>query len=278
MEKLQKYFNKAFLVLSFFNALPYAVKGQGNCLIYDENSGERLACELSYRAVTYKQGSKTSQILFDAAIDIGPGYAWAYYEKSVPYFKRGLLSQGVELLNKAIDIDPENYLCYRAYWYFSHRSFEACISDLERYYYTLNGPPRSTPGGDMEMRMLLGLTYAQTGNLKKAIELVSNTIGSYETQGYFVGPFDFHVLGILYYANNQLVKAQAAFEKQTELNENFADTYYYMGLIKSAESNEEAAIKLFRKSLNLFNGMNGGFTFNSFLDWNVSKNNVEKEL
>ncbi|MEM8566658.1 MAG: hypothetical protein AAGF85_09365 [Bacteroidota bacterium] len=278
MEELKTYFSKLLLALLVFNPLLPTVKGQGNCLIYDENSGERIACELSYRAVTYKQGSKASQILFDAAIDIGPGYAWAYYEKSVPYFKRGLLKQGVELLNKAIAIDPESYLCYRAYWYFSHRSYEACISDLERYYYSLNGPPRSTPGGDMEMKMLLGLTYAQKGNLIKAIELVSTAIDSYEAQGYFVGPFDFHVLGILHYENNQLTKAFTAFEQQIKSNENFADTYYYMGLIQRAQSNDEAATKLLEKSLSLFNGVNGGFTFNSFLDWNVSKSDVEKKL
>lgn len=254
------------------------VQGQDNCLIYDENSGERLACELSYRAITYKQGGKNSQLLFDAAIEIGPGYAWAYYEKSVPYFKRGLLNEGVTILNKAIAIDPVNYLCYRAYWYFSHRSYAACIADLERYYFTLNGPVRSTPGGDMEMRMLLGMAYAKTGALEKAIKLVSTAIDSYESQGYFIGPFDYHVLGILHYENNQLEEAQAAFKKQIQMNENFADSYYYLGRIKKAQDEPQMAIDLFEKCYALFNGARGGFTFNSFLDWNVGKDDVEKEL
>ena len=49
-----------------------------------------------------KQGSKESQLLFDKAISMGPKYAYAYYQKSVPYFKRGLFAEGLSLITKAI--------------------------------------------------------------------------------------------------------------------------------------------------------------------------------
>ncbi len=118
MDKLKAYFNKTSsrLVLSVLSiTIAHLSFGQGNCLIYEKNSGERKACELSYQAIGYKQGSRESQILFDSAIAIGPNYAWAYYEKSVPYFKRGLLNEGIKLLNKAVALEPGNhYLCYRA--------------------------------------------------------------------------------------------------------------------------------------------------------------------
>jgi tetratricopeptide (TPR) repeat protein len=280
MGKLKMYFNKINTPIWVCLLTGYCTStfSQGNCLTYPEQSGERIACELSYRAIAYRQGSKASQLLFDAAIDIGPNYAWAYYEKSVPYFKRGLLHEGVQLLNKAIALAPLDYLCYRAYWYYSQRSYTACISDLERYYITLNGPIKFTPGGDMEMSMLLGLTYAQTNNLEKGIETVLNGINSYESDTYLIGPYDYHVLGILYFKNGQYVEAANAFKEQILRNENFADSYYYLGLVRKNQSNEIAAEKLFKESLARFEGKEGGYSFNGFLDFNVRQSDVELEI
>ena len=251
---------------------------QGNCLFYPEDSGERLACELSYRAISYKQGSRTSQVLFDAAIKLGPEYAYAYYEKSVPFFKRGLFNEGIQLLNKAVALEPENYLCYRAYWFFSQRSYEQCANDLELYYNTLGMPTGSTPGGDKEMRMLLGMSYARLHKLSEAIELVSSAINNYEEMNYFIGPYDYHVMGLLYFENNEFNKAKKAFYSQIEMNPNFADSYYYMALIAKSETNFQLASDFLRTSLDKFEGANGGFSFNGFIDWNVYRELVEKEF
>lgn len=280
MEKLKKYFNKVKKIISVWLLIACCTLAysQGNCLVYSEQSGERIACELSYRAIEYRQGSKASQLLFDAAIEIGPNYAWAYYEKSVPYFKRGLLHEGVKLLNKAIALDPINYLCYRAYWYYSQHSYSACIADLERYYSSLGGPIKFTPGGDMEMRMLLGLTYAQTNKLTKGIETVLKGINSYGSDTYLIGAYDYHVLGVLYYTNHQYIEATEAFEEQIRRNGNFADSYYYLGLVRKNQSNEIEAKKLFKQSLDRFQGQKGGYSFNSFLDFNVNQSDVEAEI
>jgi tetratricopeptide (TPR) repeat protein len=280
MERLNIYFSdiSAFILVMLLTTYCISTYGQGNCLIYAEESGERIACELSYRAIEYRQGSKASQLIFDAAIEAGSNYAYAYYQKSVPYFKRGLIHEGVQLLNEAIALEPINYLCYRAYWYYSHRSYSACISDLERYYSTLNGPIKFTPGGDMEMRMLLGLTYAQTNKLKKGIESVLMGLDSYGKENYLIGSYDYHILGVLYYKDNQLDKAAEAFEKQIIINDNFADSYYYFGLVRKNQSNRIESRKLFKESLNRFEGKNNGYSFNGFLDFNVSKALVKREI
>jgi len=280
MERLKTYFSdiSAFIFVLLLAIYCVSAHGQGNCLIYPEKSGERIACELSYRAIEYRQGSKASQLLFDAAIEIGPNYAYAYYQKSVPYFKRGLIHEGVQLLNKAIALEPINYLCYRAYWYYSHRSYSACINDLERYYTLLNGPIKFTPGGDMEMRMLLGMTYAQINKPAKALESVQNAFKSYGSDTYLIGAYDYHILGILFYENGQLDDAVEAFKKQIILNENFADSYYYLGLVRKNQFNRIESKKLFEESLDKFEGQKGGFSFNGFLDFNVTKNLVEWEI
>lgn len=274
------YFSKSFggiiILLVLMSHSP--VFGQGNCLIYPEESGERLACELSYRAIQYKQGSNHSQVLFDAAIALGPEYAYAYYQKSVPFFKRGLLNDGFKLISRAIEIAPESYLCYRAYWYFSHRSYVACIADLERYYFDLKGALMPTPGGEMEMRMQLGMAYAKTDQIEKGIKVVLDGINSYDEMGYFIGNFDYHVLGVLYYENEQWTEAVLAFEKQIEIHDYFADSYYYLGLAKKQLLDKKSAEGFFQKSLAKFNGKDGGYSYNVFGDFNVVRSDVEQAL
>ncbi len=217
MEKLKPYFIdlKCTIGLVSFLLSSLMSYGQGNCLLYPENSGERKACELSYKAIEYPQGSAASQMLFDSAISIGPRYAYAYYQKSVPYFKHGLLSEGIQLLNKAIELDPRSYLCYRAYWYFSHLSYAHCIADLERYYSAMEGQMAFTPGGDMEMRLLLAVSYAKTGDLDRGINTILQCIGSYELESH-IGLYDHYILGVLYYENGDMQKAAEALENQID--------------------------------------------------------------
>jgi len=254
------------------------VSSQGNCLLYPDDSGERIACELSYRAIEYKQGSKESQILFDAAIKIGPKYAWAYYEKSVPFFKRGLLAEGIGLINKAVELEPQNYLYYRAYWYFYNRSYEYCIRDLEELYSKYKTSYSSTPGGEMEMRLLLAMAHALTGNVSKGISWIQNLMEVYEQKPHLKGNFDHFVLGVLYYTNNHLELAQAEFEKQIQVDENLADTYYYLGLIKEKTSESELAQEYFTKALSKVNREDGGYSANLFVEFNTFQRDVEEKL
>lgn len=251
---------------------------QGNCLIYPEDSGERKACELSYKAIEYRQGSKESQLLFDEAIRVGPKYAWAYYEKSVPFFKRGLFAEGVSLINKAIELDPKNYLFYRAYWYFYYRSYELSIRDIEDLYTNHKTTFTTTPGGELEMRLLLAMAHAHTGNVQRGIDWIINMMDSFKDQPHLKGIYDHFCLGVLYFKNKQYDLAEAEFEKQLEIDSKFADTYYYLGLLKEKESNRKMANDYFKQSLDKMEGLNGGYSANIFTEFNTYKEDLEKKL
>ncbi|MEM7572697.1 MAG: tetratricopeptide repeat protein [Bacteroidota bacterium] len=273
------YYSSGFyFILLFFLGTINGLAGQGNCLIYPEDSGERIACELSHRAVTCPQGSRESQVLFDAAIRIGPNYAWAYYEKSVPFFKRGLLAEGVRLINKAIELEPRNYLYYRAYWYFYNRSYALCIRDLEELYSVHNASYVFTPSGELEMRLLLALAYAQTGAIAKGIEWIRHMMDSYREQPALKGYYDHFCLGLLYYENGQLALAQAELEQQLTVSEQFADTYYYLGLVHQQLGNPDVAIAYFRQAVAAFKGEDGGYSVNFFADFNTYLEDVERAL
>ncbi|MEO1033651.1 MAG: hypothetical protein AAFX55_19865 [Bacteroidota bacterium] len=200
---------------------------QPNCNIYSKNDPKRKACELSNEAIKYRQGSRKSQELFDSVIAMAPDFAWAYYEKSVPYFKRGFLNKGLKILNKALEINPLDYLCYRAYWYWQYKNYELCIEDLETYYALPKAYYQSTPGGEKDMRIILGLAYAKIGNFKKGIEVINDCLSTNETKIDF-GYADYLSLGMLYFFNTEYDKAKFALKKQLLIIENTAEAYYFL--------------------------------------------------
>ncbi len=255
-----------------------SLSAQGNCLVFPENSGERKACELSYLAVEESQGSKESQALFDKAIQIGPNYAWAYYEKSVPFFKRGMFAEGVSLINKAIELEPQNYLFYRAYWYFYQRSYEFCIQDLEQLYSVHQPSYVTTPGGELEMRLLLAMAYAQSGNVSKGIDWILHLMDKYKDQPQLKGFYDHFCLGVLYYKNNQFDLAESELEKQLIVDDTFADTYHYLGLIKEKQAEKKIAEGYFKQAMARMNKEHQGHSINLFTEFNVNKEDVEKVL
>lgn len=263
----------ALILMAFLYSSIYS---QGNCLIYPEDSGERKACELSYQAIEFPQGSRQSQILFDSAILIGPKYPYAYYQKSVPFFKHGLLNEGVQILNKAIELAPQDYLCYRAYWYFSHESYAACIQDLEFYATLPNKYQTYTPGGDLDMRIILGLSYTRSGSVDKGIETISDCIKSYTADMSYY-PYDYYILGALYFQNEQYEEAEIILEKQIEFHSDFANGYYQLGLVKKAQNDFMGAQELFKKALSLLNGEDGGYARNIW-GFKVSREDLEREI
>jgi len=265
---------KIILILSFFI---FSQKGfsQVNCYIYPEGSGERKACELCDEAIKHKQGSKESQLLFDKAIAIGPKFDWAYYEKSVPYFKRGFLIEGLKILDKAIKLNPRDYLCYRAYWCWQYKNYDLCIKDLETYYAMPRAYIQFTPGGEKDMRIILGLAYAKTGNYTKGIKTMLTCINSYKSLEE-AGLADYYSLGMLYVMNKQYDEAINTFEKQIIVNKYLAETYYYLGLAYKAKSKTTEANKQFKKALLQFKANNRYLNINA--GFRVYLADIEKEL
>ena len=256
--------------------LSTGIMAQGNCLIYPENSDSRRACETGYQATEFKQGSRESQLLFDSALVLNPYYAWAYYEKSVPYFKRGLLQEGIQLLNTAVELAPLDYLTYRATWYFQHESYGWCRRDLERFYAMEGAYLSYTMGGGLDMRILLGITYAKMGENEKALETVLFAIDDYPTLD-FMGIYDYHTLGILYYLNGDYGAAQETLKKSIELNGEFADTYYYLALVEEEMGNAIASKQRLEEAMNRFEGRDGGYTGYPFC-FPVDKVVVEEKM
>jgi len=261
------------IIFVFYTSLNFS---QGNCLLYPEGSNERKACELAGTIGELKQGSRESQLRFDSIIKLNPNYAWAYFEKSVAFLKRGLLVDGFKLLNKAVELAPKSHLCYRAYWYFQNRNYKMCINDLESYYALPNAYIYElTPGGEKDMRIILGLAYAKTGNLEKAIETIVNCFKSYKSEDDF-GLSDYHTLGILYVKNKQYDKAIKVLNKQISINKDLAATYYYLGLAYKGLANKAESVRQFKDALLKFEDPYRYFNANA--GFKVYLSDIQKEI
>jgi len=244
-----------------FSALIFS---QENCFIYPEKSPERKACELCDKAITYQQGSKESQLIFDEAIATAPNFAWSYYQKAVPFLKRGFLYEGLEILNNAVELKPLEYLCYRAYWYWQYQNHNLCIKDLETYYALPKAYLQFTPGGEKDMRLILGLAYAKQNNYKKAIKTIEDCIATYKTED-DIGLSDYHTLAILYIKIKNYNKAIETMNMQFTVNKDIPDSYYYLGLAYKGKLNFKEAKIQFNKALlkfqedNYYSNPNAGF-------------------
>ena len=277
MKSLQSLISKQLcLGLGLWLITTLDLRAQGNCAAYSEGSPEQVACEYGHKAIQYKQGSRTSQVYFDSALMVSPDYAWAYFEKSIPYLKRGYLTHGMSLLNRAVELSPEDYLCYRAYWFFQHQSYASAILDLEHYYGLDGAYQQNTPGGALDMRIVLGLAYAGQGDYVKAIAQVNQVIASYPSNDY-AGPYDFHTLGVLYLKNEQYAEAKAALLKSTVRNEQFADTYYYLAIIADTEGQLKAAKNYLSEAIIRYDGGKDGYSGYPFC-FPVSKERVQLML
>lgn len=266
---------KKLLIITLISCSSF-VYSQGNCLMYEEGSNERKACELAYEGKTLKQGSRESQEMFDSILKINPNYAWAYMEKSVAYLKRGLITEGLELLDKAVELDPRYNLTYRAYWHFQNRNYKLCVRDLERYYKLPNAfIYEMSPGGDKDMRILLGMSYAKLGDLEKGIKTVENCLKSYKREADF-GLVDYHVLGMLYVKNKQYKKALETFDKQLKITEDYPDSYYYMGLAYKALNKPKEAKAHFEKAKDKF--LESYHIRNGYLCYKVYYSDVTDEI
>jgi len=266
---------KKLLIITVLFCTSY-VYSQGNCLLYPEGSNERKACELAYQGKTLKQGSRESQIMFDSIIKLNPNYAWAYMEKSVAYLKRGLIVEGLKLLDKAVELEPRYNLTYRAYWHFQNRNYKLCVRDLEHYYQLPNAfIYELSPGGDKDMRILLAMSYAKLGDIEKGIKTIEDCIKSYKREIDF-GLTDYHTLGMLYVKNKQYEKALEAFDKQLKITEDYPDSYYYIGLAYKALNKPEEAKVNFEKAKDKF--LDSYHIRNGYLCYKVYYSDVTDEL
>ncbi|MEM6644002.1 MAG: hypothetical protein AAF616_13560 [Bacteroidota bacterium] len=200
--------------------------GQPNCNTFEGDC--KKACEIATKPAG-GQGSRSSQIKFDRALELCPdGLAYAYMQKAVPYLKRGDFITWKQLIDRAVAIDPLGQLGYRGWCRFQFlRDYQAAIDDLQQLEKLMPGNIGYSQNGDYHLKTAMALCYKQLGILDSAILILENhtSAKSYEPWAY-----EFLHLGVIYLEANKVDQAILALKKQLDANDYLAETYYYLAL------------------------------------------------
>lgn len=209
-----------------------------NCEIYKTDENCYAACQAAMTAISYRQGSYRSQQYFDEAIDLCNNFAYAYQEKAVPYLKRGKFIEWKRLIDKAVELEPTEYLGYRGWCRLQFlRDYAGAIADIELLKNSVNYDIGYCQTGDYHLEVALALCYKESGNLEKARSLLQNHLTS---AAYSEGMYDYYHLGVLEYEAENFTTALAHFAKQISVNDYLAETYYFMALCHKKLKEPEA--------------------------------------
>lgn len=208
-----------------------------NCYVYKEDEKCYEACREAEKAMQHSQGSEASQAHFLKSISLCPEFAYAYFEHSVPYAKRGQMNRWIELIDKAVALDPVKYLGHRGWnhWFFMH-NYEKAIADIDKLDELLVHDIGETGDGFYHLNIMKGLCYKGLGDYEKAIELIENCMSS---EDYYHGAYDNLHLGVLFLETGEPEKALAEFEKQMPYNE-VSEAYFYSAKAHQRLGNDQS--------------------------------------
>jgi tetratricopeptide (TPR) repeat protein len=194
------------------------------------------------------QGSKDSQYFFDSSIKTDSTFSYGYFEKSVPFNKRGDYAKGFELLNKAVELNPKMHLGYRGWLrLIKLKDYKESISDLQKLKKIKSKHTYKAWG--QNINFLIGISYLGMKNYVIAIEYFNFAINE--------NSFEIDLNHHLY--NAIALFEIADFEQSIQNlkfcinhNKNFTEAYYYLGINYSSLNKKTEARINFNIALSLY--------------------------
>ncbi len=231
--------------------------GPPNCNLYKKNKDCYRACKEAERAIKFRQGTRFSQKYFDQSIERCPSFAYSYYEKAVPYAKRGQIKEWKILIDKAVTIDPIEYLPFRGwYHFFFMHNYESTIADINKLDSLMTYDIGVSGDGLYHLNILKALAFKGLGKKKEALSILQQQINS---KDHYQGLYDYLHLGVLYLENNEFQAAIEALDKQKEVND-ISELYYYkaiafkhLGVQKMYKTNLNRALEYYKKDKKMMN-------------------------
>lgn len=213
--------------------------GPPNCNLFEGDC--KQACVEAEQAIMHAQGSKKSQIHFDKSIELCPTFAYSYYEKAVPYAKRGAMDEWKILIDKAVEYSPEEYLEQRGwYHFFFMHNYKAAIADLDTLQDLYGDQDIGVTGDAMyHLNIMKALCYKGLGQKEKAIRCIEDQMTK---EYHHPGLYDYLHLGVLYLETGNLQNALEALTIQIEQHP-WSEAYFYRAMVHKQLQNKEACTK-----------------------------------
>ena len=256
MEKSPKY------CLSFLFAFGFSFfYAQPNCkaYLYEGDTLQYKACS-SVENIDEKfyQFDLRFHSAYDEALKISPKFDYAWREKSVAYLKSGDFITWKKLIDKAVELNPQINLDYRAWCrYQFFRDYEGALKDFENLEKIRPNNIGHSINGDYDLYIAKAFCLDAIGQAQKAIETIEKAM---QRKGYSVGLYDYYQLGVLYFKQNQYDKALENFEKQSKQND-FAENIYYKSKVSKIRNKDYLDLKkLALKSYDEGKTMKDGYT------------------
>ena len=172
------------------------------------------------------QGVGFSQSMFAILNWQHPDYSDAFFERSVPFNKRGEYHTGFYYLNKAVDLEPKKHLGYRGYMKLRFlRDYEGALKDLDRLD-SLTPKVVDAPWGE-NIDFLRGECHYGLGNYAKALEYFNLSV---ENQGADWADIQTIVYqGLCYYELANYANAKASFEDALSQYDKTPEAHFGLG-------------------------------------------------
>lgn len=241
---MRKYLVLLILVLPLYSFSQY------NCNVFklDNNQPCYEACITA--TADAGQGTKKSQLQFDKAIELCPTFDYAYFEKAVPYLKRGDFITWKKLIDKAVELSPQQHLGYRGWCRYQFiRDYKGAIKDIEKLDSLRTSDIGYSINGDYHLNVAKALCYKALGQKSKAVGIIE---GQLSQNGYSPMPYDYLHLGVLKMEIGNFDEAINHLKKSIELNPYLADHYYYLGLSYKKKKLEKESYDNFAQAKTLY--------------------------
>lgn len=201
--------------------------------------------------------SQDYQLALDAIVKDYPRSAYAWQQKAMPLFKQGKYEVAMPLLDKAVDLDPKQYMDYRAFMKcIFAKNYTEAIKDFEAAK-ALSG---NSYVMDHTYDFYIALCYLQLGRFieaEKTLETDKEALAAKSSvEPHFLDVF---YLGIAKYELGKFEAAVAEFDKALKTYPEFSDAEYYKFLCLHKLGRGKEADVLLRKAIADYKN---GFTIN----------------
>lgn len=223
---------------------------QPNCEIFKSKGDTKCyeACVLASEAEA-RQGYRDSQEKFDKAIALCPTLDYAYFEKSVPYLKRGDFVTWKKLIDQAVALNSW-HLGYRGWCRYQFlRDYRGAIEDFEKLQKVTPGEIGYSQNGDYQLNIVKALCYSALGEKSKAIQIIET---QFKQKNYSPMAYDYLHLGVIKLDVGDLDGSIDALKKSISANDYLAENYYYLGMAHVKKDENKQAREYFEKALEFY--------------------------
>lgn len=235
-------FISLFVCIAFTYSCIHEVNNQDNKIELTKEDSLKVT-QFKQKAYSQNLFSQEYQEYLDSALQINPNDAYLWQQKAMPCFKSKKYEVGMKYLDKAVEIDSEGYLEYRAFikCIFSKQYADAIVdfNKVKKLYgnsYVM----------DHSYDFFIGLSYLQLNNFEKANLLFDESIQrEIKKHGEdWVHHLDWFYLGISEFELGNNNKAIFAFDKALKIYQDFSDAQYYKVICLARLGRMEEANKL----------------------------------